>query len=66
MNVEYPPDHEYPPAYWADLDDDGADDYYPCCICSRLIGDEVALGDSNYFGDGHPICEDCMYGYLPE
>lgn len=58
---------EYPPEYWVDFDDDDFDDddYPQCCVCSCLIGDEVGLGDTNYFGDGRPICESCMDAVLP-
>ncbi|MDE2105745.1 MAG: hypothetical protein KGL39_51450 [Patescibacteria group bacterium] len=62
MTFQVLPEDEYPPTYWSDLDDE--DEEYggavPCCICSCSIGDEVEFGAANYWGDGRPICANCL------
>jgi hypothetical protein len=37
-------------------EDDEDDEYVPCSICSCLIGDEVAYGDT---WDGRWVCAGC-------
>ena len=37
-------------------DDDDEEFYVPCCVCSCLIGDEVAYGDT---WDGRWVCDNC-------
>lgn len=53
---------EFPEWWWETYDDEPSEDEkpIPCCICTCLIGDEVGFGEANYFGDGRPICDQCI------
>ena len=41
---------------WIDPDDALEEECVPCAVCSCLIGDEVAYGDT---WDGRWVCEGC-------
>jgi hypothetical protein len=39
-----------------EIDYDALEEYHPCSICYRLIGDEVGYGDT---WDGRWVCDQC-------